>query len=352
MLTTAVSAAESVNGNGKKTRRKRGEGSTETDGRLDPSVAKNKADGGVSGRETELTVASICSELRALQRVRVTFLRSRIMLDNRLVASVAVEGGYCSGLDEKERMAAFETARKRIKRIVGGEFYDETDSAVAPLIIEAMRSIAGFDKFVKLTEKKMVNLAKKIPVAAWVLSPEQRGFGLQSLAILVGECGDLAGYANPGKLWRRMGCAPFESDGKMRMGATWKSAKPGLSAAEWEEFGYSPRRRSVAFVFGENLVKLNFVGGEKTVETDDRVAPDDLNSESVGAGEVPPEPDHCRAGPYRLRYDTVKAAKLALESKDWPKLRCHRHAMLLAVKLLLRELWKEWNPGLVEEQIW
>ena len=72
---------------------------------------------------------------------------------------------------------------------------------LAPLVTEAMRSIAGFDKFVKLTEKKMVKLwPNKLPVAAWVAAPEQRGFGLQSLAILIGECGDLAGYANPGNL--------------------------------------------------------------------------------------------------------------------------------------------------------
>ena len=70
----------------------------------------------------------------------------------------------------------------------------------------------------------------------------------------------------------------------MRMGATWKS-KGGLSAAEWEEFGYSPRRRSVAFVFGENLVKLNFVGGDGFLETDAGVAPDETESEAVGAGE-------------------------------------------------------------------
>ena len=42
--------------------------------------------------------------------------------------------------------------------------------------------------------------------------------------MIVGEAGDLAGYANPGKLWKRMGLAPKEAyqdvtdDGKLRAG--------------------------------------------------------------------------------------------------------------------------------------
>jgi len=146
-----------------------------------------------------------------------------------------------------------------------------------------------------------------------------------------------------------MGCAPFESGGVMRMGARWKSAKPSLSAAEWEEFGYCPRRRSIAFVFGENLVKQNTIAGDVNFETA-------AASASVGnggrGGEATDETETREAGPSRLRYDQTKAAKMALEDDEWPKIRCHRHGMLLAVKLLLRELWKTWNPGLVRNQEW
>ena len=138
----------------------------------------------------------------------------------------------------------------------------------------------------------------------------------------------------------------------MRMGAQWKRSKPGLSASEWEEYGYCPRRRSVAFVFGENLVKLNFVSGDSNGETESVNAADESYSEAEGTGVRIGETEPDVAGPYRLQYDTVKAAKLALEDPDWPKLRCHRHAMLLAVKLLMRELWKAWNPGMVREQNW
>jgi len=330
-----------------KSRRHKGEIGTETD----RPRAHVVADGGDLHDETEIGIAAICEQLQDLQRIRISFLKSRIMLDNRLVSSVAVAMGYRSALDPVERKKAFDAARKVIKEIVQGDFCGETDAAIAPFVTEAMRSIEGFDRYVKLTEKKMVKLAAKLPVAPWVAAPEQRGFGLQSLAILVGECGDLANYANPGKLWRRMGCAPFESDGKTRMGATWKS-KGGLSAAEWESFGYSPRRRSVAYVFQDPLLKLNFVCGDRIAETEEDVAVDDFDDGAEDAGDGALEIETVSAGPYRARYDTTKAAKLAIQDPEWPRTRCHRHALLLAVKLLLKNLWMAWNPQLVKEQNW
>lgn len=303
---------------------------------------------GESYRETESAVAAICRQLQELQRQRVCHLKSRIMLDNRLVSSVAVSLGYKSGLDEDARKKAFGAAQACIERIRRGDASAETENALAPLVLEASRAIGGFDRHVDFIEKAMVKLAKQLPVASWVKAEPQKGFGIKSLAILIGEAGDLSNYANPGKLWRRMGCAPFESQGVMRMGARWKSAKPGLSAAEWEEYGYSPRRRSVAYVFGENLVKQNFVNGDHICETEAEVAGDRSDeTESRIAGEPWRETECTIAGPYRRRYDEVKATKLALESDEWPRLRCHRHGMLLAVKLLMRELWKAWNPGRV-----
>lgn len=294
--------------------------------------AKPSKANGEAYSETDGLVAAICQQLQALQRERVSHLKSRIMLDNRLTSSVAVSLGYRSGLDEKARKEAFDSARAVICRIEDGEAAGEREERLSFLVLEAKRSIDGFDRYVKILEQAMTKLAMQLPVRAWVERPEQNGFGLKSLAVLIGECGDLANYENPGKLWRRMGCAPFESNGVNRMGARWKSAKPGLSAAEWEEFGYSPRRRSVAYVFGENLVKQNFVG--------------DRDGEGVS------ETESVNAGPYRRRYDEVKAAKLALQSDEWPKLRCHRHAMLLATKLLFRELWCAWNPDRVREMNW
>jgi hypothetical protein len=99
------------------------------------------------------------------------------------------------------------------------------------------------------------------------------------------------------------------------MGSSWKR-RGGLSAEDWSEFGYSPRRRAIAFCLADTLIKGN------------------------GARE---EPVRRECGVYRKRYDDVKAAKLALESEEWPKLRCHLHAGLLTAKMAMRDLWVEWN---------
>lgn len=273
-------------------------------------------------------VPSTCDAIRELQRQRVCNLKSRIMIENRLTATVATSTGYHAGMEEKERTARFNEAAKVIARVRDDREH-ETDEHVAPLILATSGAIDGFDVQVKAYEKEMEKLAKQLPVAVWLAEPEQRGFGMLSLAKIVGECGDLNNYAAPGKLWRRMGCAPFESKGKMRMPSTWRGSKPSLTAAEWEECGYSPRRRSVAYLIGDGLVKQN-------------------------AG-----------GPYRARYDDVK---LGCQTKhpewDWKKCdvckgagcekcydtgrKCghaHNHAMLLATKLLLKCLWIEWTGG-------
>src|SRR5207253_1386283 len=101
-------------------------------------------------------------------------------------------------------------------------------------------------------EAKMKQLVVQLPVYAWLKQKEQRGLGVPNTAIIIGETGDLANYANPAKVWRRMACAPWEFDGKTKMGATWKGKKKGeaLPKEEWTAYGYSPRRRSIAWLIG------------------------------------------------------------------------------------------------------
>jgi hypothetical protein len=296
-------------------------------------------------------LSALCSELQALQRQRAVFIKSRIMRMNRLQAIIAGTIGYHSGMTEAERLRVFGEAGKLIKRVAAGDEGVETDSPNAglrPLILTHHVGIPEMLAMQASLEKEMLKAAKQLPVAAWVEQPEQKGFGLPSLAVLIGETGNLDNYANPGKVWRRMGAAPKTFGGKTLMGATWRSGKEGkLPAAEWEEFGYSPRRRSIMYLFGENLMKGNRVGG--------------------GAGDGRIETDQAGAGPYRSRYDEAKA--LAAEKHpDWIRCskcdgtgrtksakcanckgtgevwkRCHLHGMLLASKLLVKNLWIEWR---------
>lgn len=265
------------------------------------------------------TVSKVSADLRSLQRERSIILKSRNMQANRLQAIVAGTLGYSTGMTETERTKKFQEATSVIKRIAD----DEIEHPLAAVVKTTLIGIDAFNDIKTTLEKKMVDCVKQLPLKAWVEQPEQRGFGLLFLAIVIGETGDLSNYANPAKVWRRLGCAPHTFDGKTLMGATWKSGKHGkLPSAEWEAFGYSPRRRSIAFLIGEGIVKQNFVRGEGDENCDETVRP--------------------LAGPYRARYDATKALA-ATNHPDWPKLRCHRHGMLLATKLLLKNLWIEWH---------
>jgi hypothetical protein len=203
---------------------------------------------------------------------------------------------------------------------------EESTATITPLILTHNSAIAEFVNMQAAIEKELVAAAKQLPAAEWVEQPEQRGFGAKFLGIVIGETGDLNNYANPGKVWRRLGAAPWTFDGKTRMGSTWRRGKEGkLPSSEWEEFGYSPRRRSIMYLIGEGLMKQNTVGG--------------------GAGEGSGEIENCTAGPYRLRYNVKKAELAAAHADDklYPPIRCHSHGMLLAAKLLVKNLWIEWR---------
>lgn len=249
--------------------------------------------------------ARISAELQCLQRQRAWHLKTRNMVTNRLQATVAGTLGYNASMKEADRRKLFIEAGQRIKEIVAGTVKTDIDG----LVLTTATAIEGFDRMKTQLEKEMVKLAKQLPVKPWVEHHDRRGFGPLFLAIVIGETGDLANYANPGKVWRRLGLAPWSFDGKTLMGATWRGGKSGkLPASEWEAFGYSPRRRSISYLIGEGIVKQN------------------------------------AEGPYRRRYDETKAAYKAKNPK-FSDLRCHRHGMLLATKLLVKELWIEWNGG-------
>lgn len=283
-----------------------------TKGRSNPHVSPTAALSGQGGSGGDLEVvtdagrASICRQLQELQRQKSVFLKSRIMIDNRLAANVSTMMGYSAGMEEKERKAVRAEAESLIAALDKGDPVDAKWADLARQVSSVVQSTRiarnGFDHFLSGIEKEMIRLAKQLPAAKWIEDADRRSFGILSLATVIGETGDLSLYANPAKVWKRLGLAPFQG----KMPSTWRKGKEGkLSAEQWMEIGYSPRRRSIMFVVGENIVKQN-------------------------------------KGSYRQRYDEAKAAAHA-NHPDWSDGRCHWHGMLLATKRLIRDLWKEWN---------
>jgi hypothetical protein len=142
---------------------------------------------------------------------------------------------------------------------------------------------------VELEQKDLVRLAKSLPVAPWVIGV--RGVGLLSLAAIVGEAGDLSGYANPAKLWKRLGLAVM-SDGRQRR----------TTGAAAIAHGYVPARRSVMWNVGACIIKAK--------------------------------------GPLKAIYDERKLYELPrVESKA----HAHNRAQRYVEKRFLRDLWAAWN---------
>lgn len=145
------------------------------------------------------------------------------------------------------------------------------------------------------------------------------GFGYGGLAMIAGEAGDIGNYANPGKLWKRMGMAPV----KGQCCATWR-ANGGLSAAEWEAAGYSPRRRSVMYQITDSMLKKKACPFYAVYV--ERKAYLVAREEAKGKVVLP-------------------AAKITKQNSDVAISLGHIHNMAqhYAAKRLLRELWKCWR---------
>lgn len=255
-----------------------------------------------------MEIREVCEELQRLQRKRTVIIKSRIKTFNRLVAVVATSSGYHAGLPEKERLAAFDEAAKVVKAVVKSD----ADHIYADVIRATWIGIDGFDKMQSSIEKPMVRLLESLPICSWIEQTNQRGISTQMAAVVVGEVGNFDDYSNPAKVWRRLGLAPYTFNGKTMMGSTWKSGRQGkLPAEEWSAFGYSPRRRSIAYLIGEGIVKQNFDRDRKPLE-------------------------------YRLLYSAKKMLASELHP-DWTLKRADLHGRLLATKRLLRNMWRAWT---------
>lgn len=285
---------------------------------------------------TREEIAEVCVELQRIQRQRVIVMKSAQMQKSRIQAIVAGTLGYSNAAPEAERAKKFDEAATLIKSVIndGASHGNMTD-----IIKTTYIGIKALEDLQDEIEKSALTQVKVLPVKDWVEAEDQRGFGLKMLAVLIGETGDLFNYPSPRRVYSRMGCQPYSFGDQTLMGASWRSKQYGsLPSSEWEQFGYSPRRRSVAYLVGEGLMKLNFKTNKETGQ-------------------------YSWCGPYRRRYDEAK--ELAWKNhQDWRWFehkpcggkgcdacdhrgatcaRAHLHGMLLATKRLFKNLWRVWN---------
>ena len=212
------------------------------------------------------------------------------------------------------------------RRLLDGRDFGEISHPLGELFWGAnltfvkARNQIEFDR--KPIGERMAEIVAQFPVAEWWCG--ENGRDLLGLAQIIGETGDLWNYANPGKLWGRLGLGVEEGQAKRR--------RKGV------DNGYNAPRRSVSWRIADSLFK-----GQSTL----------VDKET---GEVKRE-----AGPYRLLYDArkvrelEKAAEEGLEVRPAAKIpkgkasqyRSEGHIHKLAARYMekrqLKHLWQIWR---------
>lgn len=250
-------------------------------------IADREAGEGAVGQEicahqtASADLANLIAELREQWRRRQAWHRAEksLTLQAKALCRRLAEGG-----DRAE-------ADRIYKAALGKGAHPMSEIALAAML-PLIEGRDGIEFHRKAVEKRLVVLAKGLPVAPWVEGT--RGVGLLSLAAIVGEAGDLESYANPAKLWKRLGLAVMPDGTRQRR----------VGGADALDHGYSPARRSVVWNIGACIVKAG--------------------------------------GPLKEIYD---ARKIYEAERVETKAHAHNRAQRFVEKRFLRLLWSAWRNG-------
>ena len=274
-------------------------------------------------------LASILSDLAALQSQRTFCIKSQSRCDRSTESMIARFLGYRSDAAEKDRKAVWKQASAIRNMVEVGEGHSVSDSQVRSalaacslIIMLSAASRRGWDNHRTQVEKQMRQLAKQLPVWPWV--EQVRGFGELGLAIIAAETGDLANYATKERVWKRLGLAVIDGERQQR--------KTGVEAAA--AHGYSPRRRAEVWsLFSDAMFRLQWAG-DKDADGKNPV----LTKKPVA---VPAHP----IGPYGEAYARRKARTVTREG--WTPGHRHNDARRIMTKVLIEDLWKVWRQELL-----
>jgi hypothetical protein len=265
---------------------------------------------------TLVPAGALCAQLMEMQAERLYCIKLQSICDRKCEHFVARRLGYSSLLDEAARTKLFAQARIIIRAVEAGGGDDQkardTDSravvsACSSIILRTAESRRGWDAYRSDLEARMRELARQLP--AWPFVEGVRGFSDLGLAVVVGETGDLSGYANPGKVWKRLGLAVIDGNRQGNPG-------PGATAEDWVRHGYRKQRRAEVWAFCSDVMFRHQWRGEK-------------NGTEAHA-----------LGPYGEAYGRKKAEYL---EREWTKGHAHNAATHYMTKEFIKDLWKAWR---------
>lgn len=258
-----------------------------------------------------------CAIISELQQRRKFYINAVNRLTNAAGAYIRSRLGWHYGIDEKEGKDIKKKAEKILATLIAAKDPEELGDPIY-MELEAFRLslmpvMAERDKIVR----EMETVAQRLPVASWVDSVP--GFGIRGLAVIVGECGNLSLYKRGG-LRKRLGLAPYQG----KAYSTWR-VEGGLTAEEWIEAKYSPRRRGAIYAFGESMFRAQGKRNEKIDED---------------TGEIKKEARD-PLEPYGTLY-YQRRARTAITHPDWTPGHSHGDALRIITQKLVDDLRIEW----------
>lgn len=270
-------------------------------------------------------MTAITDQLAELQVRRLGYIRAVNRIDNAAAALVRRHLGWRYDTPEAERTKLNAKAKAIVAGIYAGKEPAEADAEIITMIAaDVMNYRMGREPFVTARlaiEKAMRKLAHQLPAWSWVESV--RGFGDLAFAVIVAEAGDLSGYPDHHRLWKRFGLTPHAG----QAASTWRR-KGGLDAEGWTAIGYKPARNAESYaVLGDPLMRAQ---SGKIEQKED----------GLWHVIVP-------VGPYRHVYNREKARFLA-DGKT--KGHSHMHGLRCMRKAALEDLWRVWNGQLPKER--
>lgn len=265
----------------------------------------------------------LIEQIRTYHRQMRFAIKMQSRIDRSMESFIRVNVfGFSPMLPEAEREVINRQTAALVKQCRAGEA-DPQYADITKMVVLSDASRATWDSLKEDREKMLIRLAKMLPAYELCGSSESEhsiaGFGPLGLAQIVGEAGDIANYANPGKLWKRLGLAPYEglamSSWKRK---TWRPRD--LTSEEWVNNPFRPERYACMMQIAQWLWVAQWTGRKK--------AP----------------PDGAPDGPYGQLY-ADRRAHTRETHPDWTPMHSHRDALRYIFKRLTREIWKAWRPA-------
>ena len=227
----------------------------------------------------------ICLAIWERGKFRRAYLEQRKMIDNR------IKGIVRSSFADPTSAQAKDTANQVHAELLAGTCTHPVWSVSFGGFVQAHAGIcAGLSDI----ESQMRAYARMLPIWQW--AKDSPGLAELSLATLISEIVDPGDYSNPAKVWKRMGVAVINGERQRK-----------VTGDEALVHGYNPTRRSALWNIGENIAR-----------------------------QKNRRPDH----PWIMCYTADKERQL---ERGLPKGHAERRARRKMTKMMLRDLWREWE---------